>query len=257
MPGIFEQIKGLNTSSQNIASKPVKQPQEDIVQTIADWQKKSTPETTKQILDFIKPTIDSARHTYTPGQQNTFRLKATSYALQSLRNYDVTKKVSPKTFVFSNLQRLNRLRRQRQNIIHIPQNQVYMKQLLDSKAAQLQSDLGRQPTDQELSQALYISRRKLDKLRQQSSVTISQTMSQDPQGHQMLGASDVTDRDYYNYVYSSVSPIDKKIMQWTSGYGTKPLSNNQIAEKLHISPGAVSQRKNRIQQLMGQVRGLV
>lgn len=257
MPGIFEQIKGLNTSPQNTAPKSVKPTQDDIVQTIADWQKKSTPETTKQILDFIKPTIDSALHTYTPGQQNTFRIKATSYALQSLRNYDVTKKASPKTFVFSNLQRLNRLRRQRQNIIHVPQNQVYMKQLLDSKAAQLQSDLGRPPTDQQLSQALYISKRKLDKLRQQSSVTISQTMSQDPQGHQMLGKSDVTDRDYYNYAYSSVSPIDKKIMQWTSGYGTKPLSNNQIAEKLHISPGAVSQRKNRIQQLMGQVRGLV
>ena len=69
MPGIFEQIKGLNTSSQNTASKPVKQQQqEDIVQTISDWQKKSTPETAKQILDFIKPTIDSALHTYTPGQ---------------------------------------------------------------------------------------------------------------------------------------------------------------------------------------------
>lgn len=257
MPGIFEQIKGLNTSPQNTAPKPAKPTQDDIVQTIADWQKKSTPETTKQILDFIRPTIDSALHTYTPGQQNTFRIKATSYALQSLRNYDATKKVSPKTFVFSNLQRLNRLRRQRQNIIHIPQNQVYMKQMLDSKAAQLQSDLGRPPTDQQLSQALYISKRKLDKLRQQSSVTISQTMSQDPQGHQLLGASDVTDRDYYNYVYSSVSPVDKKIMQWTSGYSTKPLSNNQIAEKLHISPGAVSQRKNRIQQLMSQVRGLV
>ena len=141
MPGIFEQIKGLNTSPQNTAPKPVKPTQDDIVQTIADWQKKSTPETTKQILDFIRPTIDSALHTYTPGQQNTFRIKATSYALQSLRNYDVTKKVSPKTFVFSNLQRLNRLRRQRQNIIHIPQNQVYMKQMLDNKTAQLQSDL--------------------------------------------------------------------------------------------------------------------
>lgn len=257
MPGIFEQIKGLNTSNQNTASKPVKPTQDDIVQTIADWQKKSTPENTKQILDFIKPTIDSALHTYTPGQQNTFRIKATSYALQSLRNYDVTKKASPNTFVFSNLQRLNRLRRQRQNIIHIPQNQVYMKQMMDNKAAQLQNDLGRPPTDQELSQALYISKRKLDKLRQQSSVIISQAMSQDPQGHQMLGKSDVTDMDYYNYVYSSVSPVDKKIMQWTSGYRTKPLSNNQIAEKLHISPGAVSQRKNRIQQLMSQVRGLV
>ena len=257
MPGIFEQIKGLNTSNQNTAPKPVKPTQDDIVQTIADWQKKSTPENTKQILDFIKPTIDSALHTYTPGQQNTFRIKATSYALQSLRNYDVTKKASPNTFVFSNLQRLNRLRRQRQNIIHIPQNQVYMKQMMDNKAAQLQNDLGRPPTDQELSQALYISKRKLDKLRQQSSVTISQAMSQDPQGHQMLGKSDVTDMDYYNYVYSSVSPVDKKIMQWTSGYRTKPLSNNQIAEKLHISPGAVSQRKNRIRQLMSQVRGLV
>lgn len=68
MPGIFEQIKGLNTSPQSTAPKPVKPTQDDIVQTIADWQKKSTPETTKQILDFIRPTIDSALHTYTPGQ---------------------------------------------------------------------------------------------------------------------------------------------------------------------------------------------
>ena len=51
-------------------------------------------------MDYLKPTIDSALHSYAPGQENSLRLKAASYAIQSLQKYDATKKVSPKTFVF-------------------------------------------------------------------------------------------------------------------------------------------------------------
>lgn len=86
----------------------------------------------------------------------------------------------------------------------------------------------------------------------------SQSATTDEQtGADLLGSKDTTDRDYYEYVYNSVSPLDQKIMEWTSGYKGKELSNNQIASKLHLSAGAVSQRKARIQELLGQVRGLV
>lgn len=70
---------------------------------------------------------------------------------------------------------------------------------------------------------------------------------------------DTTDREYYDYVYKSVSPTDQKIMEWSSGFnkGNKILSNNDIATKLRISPPAVSQRRAKIQDMLSQVRGLL
>ena len=67
----------------------------------------------------------------------------------------------------------------------------------------------------------------------------------------------MTDDDYYEYVYNSVSPIDQKIMEWASGKGGKTYSNMEIAKMLHITPAAVSQRKAGIQKKLSMVRSLV
>lgn len=225
-----------------------------LVQT---WKKDPSGQNTRKVLEYLKPTIQSALHSYVPGQQSQFKLKATNLALQALKGYDKTKASSPATYVFTNLQRLNRIRRQRQNPIHIPQSQVYAKTQLDKKIAQLEDSLGREPSDQEICDYAKISKKKLEAL-QSGGATVSQSAAADTQtGSDLIGDKGLTDKDYYDYVYSSVSPIDQKIMQWSSGYGKKSLSNNQIAAKLHLSPGAVSQHKTRIQELIGQVRGLL
>lgn len=263
MPGIFEQIKGLNSQPENKGTAPVQKnlskqdKAQDIFSVIADWQKSPDQEKTSRILSQLKPTIQSALHTYTPGQQNSFRLKATTYALQSLKNFDPSKKASPNTYVFHSLQRLNRIRRDRQNIIHIPQNQVYLKQQIDNKSKELEEQLGRQPTDEQLQDALHISAKKLDSIRSGTKQMLSWSQTLSAEGNQTAGGSAMSDKDFYDYVYASVSPTDKKIMQWTSGFKTEPLSNNQIAQKLKLSPGAVSQRKARIQELLSEIRGVL
>lgn len=255
---IFNEISGMQGSKVSI--KEAKIPSNLNIQAdlISKWKKNRSEQLTNKVVEYLKPTIQSALHSYAPGQQQSMRTKATILALQSLQKYDPSSKASPKTYVFTSLQRLNRLRRQRQNIIHIPQNQVYIKNVLDTKAAQLQQELGRQPTNIQLSQALKMSVKKLQKIQNSlPGATFSSTASLNQEGHQTLGKSDLSDRDFYNYVYDSVQPIDKKIMQWTSGYSKKPLSNNQIAKKLKLSPGAVSQRKLKIQQKLSDVRGLL
>ena len=221
------------------------------------WKKDPSKENTQKVLEYLNPTIQSALHSYVPGQQQQFKLKAASMALQALKGYDKTKSSSPSTYVFTNLQRLNRVRRQRQNPIHIPQSQVYAKTQLDKKIAQLEDSLGREPSDQEICDYVKISKKKLQSL-QSRGATVSQSAVADSQtGSDLLGDKGLSDKDYYNYVYDSVSPVDQKIMQWSSGYGKVQLSNNEIASKLHLSPGAVSQHKARIQELIGQVRGLL
>lgn len=258
MPSIFDAIKGdlPKRDAKTIIVKQQPAVQQDDVVSL--WQKNNTPQNTQKVLQYLKPTIQSALHSYVPGQEASFRLKATSLALETLKGFDRTKNTSPTTYVFTGLQRLNRIRRERQNPIHIPQSQVYIKQMLDRKTADLQEKLGREPSDQQLSDYTGLSRKKLEKLRDNSIYTVSQSATNDPEtGAQRMGDSGISDKDYYDYVYDSVSPVDQKIMQWSSGFGKKTLSNNEIAAKLHLSAGAVSQRKAKIQQMLGQVRGLL
>lgn len=258
MASIFEAIQGktYNRPRETLLVSHTKVPEnkQDIVSV---WQKDKSTQNTRKVLQMLKPTIQSALHTYTPGQQDNFRLKATSLALQSLSGYNPQKATSPSTYVFTNLQRLNRLRRQRQTPVHIPESQVYALQLIQKKQQQLEDRLGREPSLQQLSDYTGLSPKKIEKVRSGSAYTSQSSTTDETTGVDLIGAKDTSDKDYYDYVYSSVSPLDQKIMEWTSGYNGKALSNNQIASKLHLSAGAVSQRKARIQQLLGQVRGLV
>jgi hypothetical protein len=58
---------------------------------------------------------------------------------------------------------------------------------------------------------------------------------------------------WFEFVYSDLDPTNQKIMEWTLGlHGQKPLSNQAIARKLRMTPGAVSQRKAKIQYILNQ-----
>lgn len=248
MNSIFSNIKGIKSGT-NVQVKP-DQPKKSIITL---WKQNRSQQNTRKVIQLLSPTIQSALHTYAPGQQKQFRVKATNIALDSLKNFDQTKKISPSTYVFTSLQRLNRVRRQRQNLIHIPQSQVYAKSIIDKKKQQLQNKLGRQATDQELCDSIGISKKKLDRIN--SNVVFNQSSAVNAQsGDSTFKVKGLTQDDYFKYIYDSVSPIDKKIMQWTK---SKNISNNQIARKLNISPGAVSQRKAKIQQMLGQIQGLL
>ena len=59
----------------------------------------------------------------------------------------------------------------------------------------------------------------------------------------MFQAGNDPHKVWIDYVYSELDPVNKKIMEWKTGYaGSKQISNNDIARNLKISPPAVSQR---------------
>ena len=58
---------------------------------------------------------------------------------------------------------------------------------------------------------------------------------------------------WLDFVYGDLSPVDKLVMDMTLGRnGRKRTSTQEIARKLNISPGAVSQRAAKIQTLLNK-----
>ena len=115
-----------------------------------------------------------------------------------------------------------------------------------------------EPSEMELADETGFSLKKIRQILNGNKV-VSDTATINPESHNStFFESDITDDDYYDYVYRSVGPIDQKIMEWSSGHGGKPvLSTKEIAAKLKITPAAISQRRGKILDMMSEVRGLI
>ena len=224
---------------------------------VVQWQKKSTPEITSVVLKKLRPTIDSALHSYAQGMEDDMRISATKLALAALKSYDATYGASPTTHVFTALKRLNRLASTRSNIIKYPE-QLSMDRFKVAKATEaFEDEHNREPSMAELADLTGISQKRIKQLESMNTVvSASSTINPETQAD-TLGTKATADDDYYEYVYNSVSPIDQKIMEWTSGKGGKTYSNMEIARKLHVTPAAISQRKAAIQKKLSMVRSLV
>lgn len=235
----------------DIAKMPVK----DLV---ALWKTDEKPEYTSEVLRRMQPTITAAINSYAPGSGDRWAVKSAKLTLDALRTYDPTYGTEPSTYVFNNLKRLNRLAGQSSNIVNQSESRALERKLLQEAAARFEDDKGREPSIAELADITGLSTKKIDMLLDDNMTVVPESATLTDTMHDTVTSHDVDDNDCFEYVYASVGPIDQKIMEWTSGKHGKPaLSNNEIAARLRISPAAVSQRRNKILQLMSDVRGLI
>ena len=235
----------------DIAKMPVK----DLV---VMWQKDEKPEYTSELLRRMNPTITAAINSYAPNSGGKYDIKSAKLTLEALRAYDPKYGTEPQTYVFNNLKRLNRIAGQSTNIIKQSESRALERKLLQEASVNFEDDHGREPSIMELSELTGLSRKKVEQLLDAETVVVPESATLTESLHDTVTNAEVNDDDCFEYVYASVGPIDQKIMEWTSGKHGKPaLSNNQIAAKLGVSAAAVSQRKNKIAQMLSDVRSLI
>lgn len=223
---------------------------------VVRWQNNPTDEDASFLLKKMQPTITAAIRSYAPIMGNSMKVQAAKITLNALKTFDPTKGADPATHVFNNLKRLNRIAGQRANIIHTSEARSAAQLAISRAMAEFEEDNDREPSMEELADITGFSIKKLDKIMGSNKVVSeSATISEDSR-QSTFTSNNLSDDDYFEYVYASVGPIDKSIMEWSAGKHGKPqLANQDIAAKLKITPAAVSMRKQKIQQLMSDVRG--
>lgn len=252
-----EQQKQLQALEQP-ATQQVPAKEMSVKDVVLRWQKNPTPEDTAFLLQKMKPTINSAMTSYAPGRQKDLAVKAANLTLAALRAYDPDKGTDPSTYVFHGLKRLNRYANRRQNIIPISEQASTEYRYLQQVRQEFIDTFDREPSDLELADRTGYSLKKVNKILDGNKVT-SETSTINPEtNNSTFFKSDLTEQDFFEYVYRSVGPIDQKIMEWSTGaHGMPELSNQDIAKKLHITPAAVSQRRAKILEKLSEVRSLV
>lgn len=232
---------------------------DDFVAVRQQWQKNQTPEMNTKLLATVQPTIDTALTSYV-GQSPSpaMRTRAKLMALKALQNFD-PQKGNVRTHLLSQMQSLRRLNAQEQNIISIPEQVGLDYQKLTEAERALADRISRDPTDEELADETGLSVRRIGKIRQfhqplAEGTTVSENVEEHADGGDLAskipGQTSAQDA-WINFVYGDLTPTNKLIMDMLLGRnGRKRASVQEIAQKLNITPGAVSQRAAKIQALI-------
>lgn len=194
----------------------------------------------------LQPTIDSAIQSFA-GNDPSYKTQARILTLGAIRSFDPHKGASIKTHVYGNLQRLKRLSAQRGNLTKVPEEAATQRVAIEKARRAWEIDHGNDPTTEELSTMTGISRERIDALSHYRPVT-PDSLAVSPEGDSMA----VSDVDkamtmYDRFIYDELDRTDKKIYEWSTGYGgAKTLSRSEMAARLRMSEAAVSKRASKI-----------
>jgi DNA-directed RNA polymerase specialized sigma subunit len=149
--------------------------------------------------------------------------------------------------VHTSLQRLNREKAEREQLIHIPENVSLERNTLQKATSSFAAEHGREPSQAELADRTGISLKRLAKISQYKSQAMeSQFLSE--KGDSLYPSTPGDDqRIWIDYVYHELDPVDQKILEWSTGYGNvQPIPKKEMALRLKISGPAVSARISKI-----------
>lgn len=217
------------------------------------WSQDKGPEANAAMLQALEPVVSKGTSMYGSGSPLA-RSRARRLALEGLETYDRSR-ARLQSHLLNQMKGLQRITRQQNEVVRAPERVVLEKMKLQKHEQELLDTLGRDPSDSELSNHSGFSLKRINHIRNwQPGVGSGQLTAMDPNlaGGSFSGGR-ASQEAWLEIVYDSLPTLDQKIMEMTMGlHGRKPMSNQEIAKKLGRSPGAISQRKNKIQELIRQ-----
>lgn len=222
------------------------------------WKQKATPQTRSELLRQVDPVIQTGVKTYggpSKGSPN-LRSRARKLALTSFDTYDPARG-SLKNHLLSNMRRLQRLGAQEAQVISLPERVAMDKKHLDESEDELRYRLGRDPSDMEIADLTGLSLKRIGYVRQAKPVASTSQIEAASDDNSMPASAipgvDPMASAWEDFVYYDLNPLDQAVFDMTLGRHSRPqLSTTDIASRLGVTPGAISQRAAKIQQKLDE-----
>ena len=226
-----------------------------------NWKKKPTPENMGVLLDKAEPVINSAVQSYAGGNQ-ALKSRARLLASKAFQSFDPDKGAKLHTHLMTQLQPLTRYSRAYSQVLHVPERTSADLYQIHQGHQRFVDEYGREPADSELADMTGISMRRIAKVRGYAKGEMAESgLTEQDEGETAVMYPGVSRADpnqiWLEYVHHDLGPLDQKILEWKTGYnGKETLSTNEIARRLGLTPGAVSQRSAKIAERMAEGRSV-
>lgn len=226
------------------------------------WKADQSQSNLREVVRGLEPTIASAVRQYAgKDAPPTVQQRARILAARAVRSYDPTRGANLNTHVHNQLRRIQRMAPSISD--PLAPNERFRRQQMEisSAMAHIEDTLGREPTDEEVAEATGLPAKRVTKVRNRMRaripISVYEDASDDEDGAPDIIGSERTPYDeWIDAVYDDLGPVDRLIMMYRTGYrGADILDNNTIAQRLKLSPSAVSQRVRRIQSRLDSFHG--
>jgi RNA polymerase sigma-B factor len=223
------------------------------------WREDNSDKNRAALLQSISPLIDYHVSTIGNADKNYLTIQGKILAMRAMEKYDPTK-ASLSTYLSGQLIPLRRYARQSMNILSVPERVMLASQQLEGAEVELEDTLGRSPTTDELADHLGMSTRQIEKIRRTNHAQNTgayNTPSEDGSMRSPAVKRSISQKYVHDFVLSALDadPISKFIYENDNGlHGRKILTNQELAAKLRLSPGAVSQRRKRILEILNKAQ---
>ena len=228
-------------------------------QAYQQWKKTQTPENMGLLLHKADSVIQSALQSYARGNK-ALAGKARILAANAFHSYDPQQGTQLRTHLMTQLQPLNRYNKAYQQVVHVPERVSMDLYKINQSVQDFKDQHGREPSDSELADHTGLSLRRLAKVRGFAKAEMSESsLTENDEGEQAThypGVFKVNPQQVWlEYVHHDSDPTSQQILEWKTGYNGKPqLSNNEIAKKLNLSAGAVSQRAAKLAERIAEYK---
>ena len=234
----------------------------DVDALFTDYQKSQDRASLGKLVNGLKPAIDKAIYRHVGAPDAVLRGQAKKLVAAALPKYDPSL-ASLETFVSQQTRPLIRYQSRRKRVVKTPDELQMQATAVGNAYRAFEAENGRSPSNHELADTTGISLKKLKKIRDfDTQVMSGSTQVGEEDGGVQLGEQGVYDdatasMSFVNLIRDDLPPVDQAIMEHTLGLeGSEVLSNQDLAKKLNLSPGAVSQRKAKIQQILDRETNL-
>lgn len=239
--------------------------QNELNQAYEAWRADPTKENMSRVTKLMRPLILSEINRY-PGSNEILKGKSKKFAVDAVKDFDPAQGAKLTTWVVNRLQQLHRYGRKSKQIVNTSELAYRQFAELDARRREFLDEEGREPTDEELADMTGLSTKRINAVRQMNPVVknvgvIEEAQASEDEGAVMPAVMDIGADPELNTaleaVYESATDRDKSILDFKTGRGGQQvLSNQEIAKRLGVSPGLVSQRSLELAQNIQDAYGI-
>lgn len=222
------------------------------------WVVNRTPETMAGLVEAFMPTINAEIMQYS-GSKELLRSRGRYLVTQAIKSYDPMGSTKLNSWVVTNLKQLSRYGK-RLRPVRASEAMLRNAAELASVEKRLEDDLGRKPTDEELTDETGWNAKTLAEIRKSAVASISggaESDADDESGIEEPGLIRPNRTQYAaDAVYMGLDDKDKAIFDAKTGlHGKKQMSGSSLADLFKLSPAAISQRSSAIGQSIVDMAG--
>jgi DNA-directed RNA polymerase specialized sigma subunit len=217
-----------------------------------EWVTTRTPESMAQLVEAFMPTVNAEIMQYS-GPKELLRSRGRYLVTQAVKSFNPMSNARLHSWVVTNLKQLSRYGK-RLRPVRASEAMLRNAAELASVEKRMEDDLGRKPTDDELTDETGWNKKTIAEIRRSAVASVSgSAFGEDDEGEEGTSDPGLVRPSSVPYaaeaVYMGLDDRDKAIFDGKTGmHGKEQTSGSGLADMLRLTPAAISQRSASIGQ---------